>query len=536
MIRTEEGAETGLDFAAIEREVAQFERAERQRLGLVEATPNHWSDPNPQRFTRDRRGTTTVIFGGLTPAQDLLIGGACRGLGYQVISLETPDVEALRYGREFCNRGQCNPTYFTVGNLLKFLSQLRDTQGLSTCEIVDRYLFLTASSCGPCRFGTYATEFRKALRDAGFAGFRVLLCEQQGGLTQGCGEDAGLELSPRFFIAALKALIAGDVINAMGYRLRPYETQPGTTDAALEKCKALLHDALAARRSPLWALWRCRSLLRQVRVDRSAPKPKVSLIGEFFAMTTEGDGNHRLQRFLEQEGAEVEVQAVTSWLLYTIWEVRWDTRRRLPLRGVDSASQGLAGANPRRRLRRLAMAELALRTVFGLYARLVGLRHFHLSDMEVLAQIADPYYDNYLRGGEGHLEVGKLIQSVRERKHHMVVSVKPFGCMPSSGVSDGVQSLVTEHYPDAIFCAVETTGDGAANVQSRIQMDLYKARQRAIAEFESVAGEAAGGQARSWLRRPLRRRRLQRALYDPLWYPSVTGLAGTAARGARQIR
>ena len=26
-----------------------------------------------------------------------------------------PDNDALRYGKEFGNRGQCNPTYFTVG-------------------------------------------------------------------------------------------------------------------------------------------------------------------------------------------------------------------------------------------------------------------------------------------------------------------------------------------------------------------------------------------------------------------------------------
>ena len=43
----------------------------------------------------------------------------------------------------------------------------------------------------------------------------------------------------------------------------------------------------------------------RVKVDRTQPKPKVSIIGEFWAMTTEGDGNYQLQRFLESEGAEV---------------------------------------------------------------------------------------------------------------------------------------------------------------------------------------------------------------------------------------
>ena len=84
------------------------------------------------------------------------------------------------------------------------------------------------------------------------------------------------------------------------------------------------------------------------------------------------------------------------------------------------------------------------------------------------------------------MEVGKLIQSVKQRKAHMVISVKPFGCMPSSGVSDGVQSLVTEKYPEAIFCTIETTGDGAANAYSRVMRDLFKARLLAKKKFLSM--------------------------------------------------
>ena len=50
-------------------------------------------------------------------------------------------------------------------------------------------MFVTAGACGPCRFGTYVTEYRKALRDSGFDGFRVLLFQQQGGLKQATGEE-----------------------------------------------------------------------------------------------------------------------------------------------------------------------------------------------------------------------------------------------------------------------------------------------------------------------------------------------------------
>ena len=87
------------------------------------------------------------------------------------------------------------------------------------------------------------------------------------------------------------------------------------------------------------------------------------------------------------------------------------------------------------------------------------------------------------------MEVGKLIHFVEDKVNHMTISVKPFGCMPSSGVSDGVQSLVTAQYPEAIFLPIETTGDGAVNVYSRVQMMLFKARNKAREEFEAALEE-----------------------------------------------
>jgi predicted nucleotide-binding protein (sugar kinase/HSP70/actin superfamily) len=518
-----------LSLEEIDEQLGIYGTRERQRLGLIQQAVEHWADLAPRTFTRAQRKHTTLLFGGLTRAQDNLLGGALRGIGYNVIVLETPDNESLRFGKEFGNRGQCNPTYFTVGNLVKYLTGLRDDRGLSTGEIIDRHVFITAGACGPCRFGTYITEYRKALRDAGFDGFRVLLFQQQGGLRQACGAGDGLELNPRFFLAVLRAVMAGDVLNAVGYRIRPYETIPGTTNAALEACERILHHCLSERHSLLWGLWRCRRILRVIAVNRLQPKPKVSVIGEFWAMTTEGDGNYRLQHFLESEGAEVDVQLVTSWLLYNIWQSRWDTKRRMTLRREDAARSGLEGKHPRRRLVMLRLAEIALRGVFKLYAKLIGLAPYTLPDLDELAAISHPYYDNHLRGGEGHMEVAKLLQTVNKKTAHMVVSVKPFGCLPSSGVSDGIQSLITEKHPDAIFCAIETTGDGAVTAQSRVQMALFRARQVAREEYLHAL-DASG-----WTQADAERRLARMEGNRPLFYPRVTGYAGTGARLLREL-
>ncbi|MDH5491725.1 MAG: 2-hydroxyglutaryl-CoA dehydratase, partial [Myxococcales bacterium] len=279
----------------IEREISDFEAAERARLGL--SAKEQWRDPMIDPFfAMAERPKVTILVGGLTLAHDYLIEAALQGVGYRVRAMDCPDTDSLRFGKEYGNRAQCNPTYFTVGNLIKELIRLRDEEGMSTEEIVANHVFLTAGACGPCRFGMYVTEYRKALRDAGFDGFRVLLFQQAGGIKQATGEEVGLVLDPTFFFALAKALFTGDVINLLTYRMRPYELEEGATDRAMQAVKDEVYRALKGRRNLLVALWRGRKILAEVHLDRSRPKPKVALIGEFWAMTTEGDGNYHLQR------------------------------------------------------------------------------------------------------------------------------------------------------------------------------------------------------------------------------------------------
>ncbi|HJL25564.1 MAG TPA: 2-hydroxyglutaryl-CoA dehydratase [Polyangiaceae bacterium LLY-WYZ-15_(1-7)] len=480
-----------IDELDIEAELARFETEERARLGLegagLEGGGEHWTDEmTAPLFTAGQRAKTTLLVGGLTMAHDYLVEGALRGIGYEVRALDVADEQALRAGKEYGNRAQCNPTYFTVGNLVKELIRLRDEEGLSSEAIVRDYAFLTAGACGPCRFGMYVTEYRKALRDAGFEGFRVLLFQQTGGFKQATGEELGLVLNPTFFFSLGKALFSGDVINLMQYRLRPFEVVPGSVDEAIAAVKKEVYDALVARTSVIAALWRGRKILRALELDRLQAKPTVAIIGEFWAMTTEGDGNYHLQRFLEEEGAEVNIQVVANTLLYNLWEFRHDTLSRAELRGADESKFGLEGTDLGLTMAGLFAGELALRVVFQTFAKVLGLHGHVLPDMDEVAAVGHSHYNVELRGGEGHLEVAKLILNVAKQKAHMTLSVKPFGCMPSSGVSDGVQSVVTELYPDAIFCPVETSGDGAVNFYSRVQMYLFKARQRAREELAST--------------------------------------------------
>jgi hypothetical protein len=123
-----------------------------------------------------------------------------------------------------------------------------------------------------------------------------------------------------------------------------------------------------------------------IKVDKTLAKPKVSIIGEFWAMTTEGDGNYQLQRFLESEGAECDIQFVTNWLLFMLWEGRYDTKLRAELRGIDEARKGLKNVNIGKKLVGLFVADTAIRAAFHTFGAAIGYRGYHLPDLDQIAK------------------------------------------------------------------------------------------------------------------------------------------------------
>ncbi len=502
----------------VEEERARLER----EMSLGRRQVHHFKRPVERPFTKDQRPHTTLLFGGLTWKHEKLIHGVLEGLGYKAEALPTPNVAAFQTGKEYGNNGQCNPTYFTVGNLVQYLQGLEE-KGLSRQEIIDNYVFFTAGACGPCRFGMYEAEYRLALRNAGFDGFRVLLFQQSGGLSQSDAEQ-GLEMNLDFFLGILNALNCGDVLNEVAYAIRPFEVRPGETDRTLEQIMDYMHDVFV-RHQP-WRvgdklvrylggfkdtaeyigkflkqiagdeitapLARCREMFDHIEVDRLRIKPIVKITGEFWAQTTEGDGNFNMFRFLEREGAQVLVEPVGTWILYMIHQV---VQKYRDLKGLEEGAvlpplwrldkRAKIEWNYRNKIAKLKLAEAVFRRE---YRRLIeamgGLAH-DLVDQYELQRLGHPYYNSRAGGGEGHLEVAKNIYYANKNLAHMVLSLKPFGCMPSTQ-SDGAQAAVVGHYKDMIFLPIETSGEGEINAHSRVQMALGEAKVRAKREFQQA--------------------------------------------------
>ena len=457
----------------IEAQARQYEEKLRDEMGLKAKEVEHFEKPFERLWTKDQKDTTTVLFGGLTLAHEELAAEAMRGLGYKIQPIPCPDNDALTIGKEYGNRGQCNPTYYTVGNLVKYLQELK---AAGEENIEDRYVYVTAGACGPCRFGMYEAEYRKALRDAGFGKFRVLLFQQSGGLNQS-GGDAALELNATFAVSLLKSIMFGDMINELGNKIRPYEVTPGETNKAIEEAKLIMGEALREHRSVFRALRKVKRKFGAIRVDYTRLKPKVKITGEFWAQTTEGDGNYHMFEWLESEGAEVLSEPIGTWIEYLIWSAKHTFEEKMR---VDPTKK--------KTIRKLKFASIVFRNWYNVYRWALGFKTDSLPNQKKLAEYAKAYYNTHLKGGEGHLEIGKNIMTTKDKHAQMVVSLKPFGCMPST-MSDGVQSRVVSDYQDSIFIPIETSGDGEVNVRSRVQMKLYEAKMKAREEFQTVLDE-----------------------------------------------
>ena len=151
----------------------------------------------------------------------------------------------------------------------------------------------------------------------------------------------------------------------------------------------------------------CAEILdREVEVDYTRARPIAKVTGEFWAQTTEGDGNFRMFPFLEAQGAEVLVEPVTTWINYMLVQVLNQMQdeyglesERKPLKRV----LGLVGYHKKRFHLRLAQ-RLLLREYDRYRAALGGTTHAQVDQLHRTALLGQRF--GGLHGFERHVRAG----------------------------------------------------------------------------------------------------------------------------------
>jgi predicted nucleotide-binding protein (sugar kinase/HSP70/actin superfamily) len=277
--------------------------------------------------------------------------------------------------------------------------------------------------------------------------------------------------------------------------------------------------------------------LAKIKVDRTRAKPMVKVTGEFFAQTTEGDGNFNMFRFLEGEGAQVLVEPIGTWIMYLMHQAKQQKKDR---KGVNE-NEAMPSAwridkrlknelRMKKSLAQLTLAEAIFKREWNRLREALNFLPHALTDQYELQRMAHPFYNSRAAGGEGHLEVAKNIYYSNKDLAHMVLSLKPFGCMPSTQ-SDGAQSAVVNLYKDMIYLPIETSGEGEINAHSRVQMALGEAKVKCKQEFARVLEETGltVEQVREYV---AEHPEMESGLYH---VPHYKGIIGTAANFVKHV-
>lgn len=398
----------------------------------------------------DRDGT--LLVGGLGWPYDDLLAAALGAEGFSARALGALDDEALDRGRAVLPRGQCAPVLYLTGALLR-AAQRCERQPVT---------YLGLQSCGPCRFALFGPAWRAALGRAGEGDVRVVDLEQSAAaLTD--------ELGAQGLGRVLDAVAAGDALAASWRRIAPHVQDPDALDGEARRVTDAVARAVAEGEPPRSALASARQWWRGARRRSAAPLGRAVLVGEPWSLHVEGDGQLHLPAVLARAGVEVEVPPLSLWVAYRAWEQRQGAWGRS---APSPAAAALAG-----------QAEARLRRALAEGAQALGMGAMTIPDVQELAELAAPHLSPAVRGGYGHVEVGLGVRAARERRAHVVLSVKSFGCIPSSGISDAILPTALGPLP---YLAVEVCGDGDAARESRLMMRVAAALEAAEREMDEA--------------------------------------------------
>ena len=285
--------------------VRSFVETVRERRAAERASaapgPRALPDPYPVKFRRGDEARYTVLVPNTSHAFSRVMAAAMSRQGLDVVPLAVGREEAIRLGKRYVHNDICFPAQIVIGEVLAELERGGHDP--------DRTAVMMAKYVGDCRLTHYGALLRKALDDAGYAQVPIITNDGTDSHDLHPGFRLGVPASADFVLAI--AMV--DVYEALLRRVRPYETEAGAADAAFERAM----DGLVAgvrehgARGALDAFARGLEALSAVPHDRSHPRPRVLIVGEYLLNFHPG-ANHEIERYLEANGLEIVEARMTD--------------------------------------------------------------------------------------------------------------------------------------------------------------------------------------------------------------------------------
>lgn len=351
------------------------------------------------------------------------IGGV---LDTTVSILPSGEQSNIETGKRFSSGRECYPYIVTLSDILTFFRKEKERRGC-----LDSYVLIYPQAHGPCRFGQYHTAIDMVLRREGFEEVLIVSPTTKDSYTLGgqITRDEGRALR----VVLWNSIVAGDILNRLVRRSRPYEKETGLADSlyekALSKLCETLHDYAGGKTNLFSSFAPVKILLRDLAeefkaiIDSTVPrKPLVGIIGEIYLRMHE-QSNRQLVRRLEEFGCETVTASLAEWINYTTFVRLHESRRK--------------GKTV------LAPSLLNDRVVYGItakyqYARMQRLYNSVSGNIDIPVDHTIPHLFAHLDGDYSPDLTGEAILSIAAAKtwfsegYHGIVNAMPFGCMPSN--------------------------------------------------------------------------------------------------------
>ena len=332
-----------------------------------------------------------------------VVGAAMEAYGVKVMVLPEPDERNLLYSNQVTTGAECLPYRVTLGDFMRFYYE-----NGAKVENVEGFM---AGSYGPCRFGKYAIEQVRLLREIGF--------DLPIRTTESNTAYRDLNLGRGFERLAWRGIVAVDYLERLLWRTRPYEKQKGAADALFEEYLGRI--AARIRKNEVFddLLHRAAVEFREL-IDFSLPRrPLVGINGEIY-LRSNRFSNSNLVRVCEEAGLEVIVSPMGEWVKYV-------SHRHLEDAVRDRQIKKIVTSYLKKRIQEHDEHKVTAKC------------------RDLLDLVAEPSITEVLKltsrylspkcGSEAVLSIGSALHWMESPEFAGVVSVMPHGCMPGGIVA-----------------------------------------------------------------------------------------------------
>ncbi|MGI6777468.1 MAG: acyl-CoA dehydratase activase-related protein [Acetivibrionales bacterium] len=422
--------------------------------------------PRKVLFTEEMREKHTILVPQMSPIHFQFLEEAFRASGYNLIVLPAVDAEAVDEGLKYVNNDACYPSILVIGQLIKALKS-------GEFDINNTSVMISQTG-GGCRATNYIGLLRKALRDSGFSNIPVISFN-----AVGLEKCPGFKFTPSLINKSLIALMYGDLLMRVLYRIRPYEKIKGSAnllyESWVEKCK----ESVRSGNHRVF-----RDNVRKIVNDFDSieicdiKKPRVGLVGEIL-VKFHPTANNEIVNLVEGEGAEAVMPDLADFLLYCAY-------------GAIFRERYLDGSLKEKLINMAAIAVIEFYRE-GMKKALKKSKRFDPpSTIYELAKGAAPILSLGNQTGEGWFLTAEMVELIHSGAYN-IVCMQPFACLPNHITGKGMMKKLKSVYPEANITAVDyDPGASEVNQLNRIKLMLSAAfKNLDIKQHDDGKGAAA---------------------------------------------